>query len=37
MLAAAEAADVVHLLGTEFRWGTGQALMASRRPQRRHR
>ena len=28
MLAAAEAADVVHLLGTEFRWGTGQALMA---------
>jgi predicted dehydrogenase len=28
MLAAAEKAGVVHLLGTEFRWGTGQALMA---------
>jgi predicted dehydrogenase len=28
MLAAAEAAGVVHLVGTEFRWGTGQALMA---------
>ena len=26
MLAAAEAAGVVHLLGTEFRWATGQAL-----------
>jgi len=25
MLAAAEAAGVVHLLGTEFRWSTGQA------------
>ncbi len=28
LLAAAEAAGVVHLLGTEFRWATGQALMA---------
>ncbi len=28
MLAAAEAAGVVHLLGTEWRFGTGQALMA---------
>jgi predicted dehydrogenase len=28
MLSAAEAAGVVHLLGTEFRWATGQALMA---------
>jgi predicted dehydrogenase len=27
MLDAAERAGVVHLLGTEFRWGTGQALM----------
>jgi len=27
MLAAAEAAGVVHLLGTEFRWATGQASM----------
>jgi predicted dehydrogenase len=27
MLAAAEAAGVVHLLGTEFRFGTGQALL----------
>ena len=26
MLEAAERANVVHLLGTEFRWGTGQAL-----------
>ena len=26
MLAAAEVAGVVHLLGTEFRWATGQAL-----------
>ena len=28
MLDAAERADVVHLLGTEFRWSTGQALAA---------
>jgi predicted dehydrogenase len=28
MLDAAEAAGVVHLLGTEFRWATGQALAA---------
>ena len=28
MLEAAEAAGVVHLLGTEFRWATGQALAA---------
>jgi predicted dehydrogenase len=28
MLAAAEAAGVVHLLGTEWRFGTGQALLA---------
>ena len=28
MLAAADAAGVVHLLGTEFRWATGQALAA---------
>ena len=28
MLDAAEAAGVVHLLGTEFRWSTGQALAA---------
>jgi len=28
MLHAAEAAGVVHLLGTEFRWSTGQAAMA---------
>lgn len=28
MLAAAETAGIVHLLGTEFRWATGQALMA---------
>jgi predicted dehydrogenase len=28
MLAAAEKAGVVHLLGTEFRWAPGQALMA---------
>jgi predicted dehydrogenase len=28
LLAAAEAAGVVHLLGTEFRWATGQASMA---------
>src|SRR5262245_5797073 len=28
MLEAAEAANVVHLLGTEFRWATGQALMS---------
>ncbi|CAN5431248.1 hypothetical protein BH10ACT3_BH10ACT3_04840 [soil metagenome] len=28
MLEAAEAAGVVHLLGTEFRWGTGQAMMS---------
>ena len=28
MLAAAESAGVVHLLGTEFRWATGQALAA---------
>jgi predicted dehydrogenase len=28
MLDAAEAAGVVHLLGTEFRWATGQASMA---------
>ncbi len=27
MLAAAEAAGVVHLLGAEFRWGPGQALL----------
>src|SRR5689334_21180781 len=27
MLAAAEAAGVVHLVGTEFRWDTGQALL----------
>ncbi len=27
MLDAAEAAGVVHFLGTEFRWGTGQELM----------
>ena len=26
MLAAVEEAGVVHLLGTEFRWSTGQAL-----------
>jgi predicted dehydrogenase len=28
MLDAAKAAGIVHLLGTEFRWGTGQAMMA---------
>jgi predicted dehydrogenase len=28
LLDAAEAAGVVHLLGTEFRWATGQALLA---------
>ena len=28
MLDAAEAAGIVHLLGTEFRWATGQASMA---------
>ncbi|MEY2431564.1 MAG: hypothetical protein QOC92_1289, partial [Acidimicrobiaceae bacterium] len=28
VLRAAEAAGIVHLLGTEFRWATGQALMA---------
>jgi predicted dehydrogenase len=28
MLAAADVAGVVHLLGTEFRWSTGQALAA---------
>jgi predicted dehydrogenase len=28
VLDAAEAAGIVHLLGTEFRWATGQALMA---------
>jgi predicted dehydrogenase len=28
MLAAAEAAGIVHLLGTEFRWASGQASMA---------
>jgi len=28
MLAAADSAGVVHLLGTEFRWATGQALAA---------
>jgi predicted dehydrogenase len=28
MLAAADVAGVVHLLGTEFRWATGQALAA---------
>ncbi|HEY2427530.1 MAG TPA: Gfo/Idh/MocA family oxidoreductase [Acidimicrobiales bacterium] len=28
LLAAAERAGVVHLVGTEFRWATGQALMA---------
>ena len=28
MLDAAEAAGIVHLLGTEFRWATGQALAA---------
>jgi len=28
MLEAAEAAGIVHLLGTEFRWATGQALAA---------
>ena len=28
LLAAADAAGVVHLLGTEFRWATGQALAA---------
>jgi predicted dehydrogenase len=28
MVAAAESAGVVHLLGTEFRWSTGQALAA---------
>ena len=28
MLDAATAAGIVHLLGTEFRWGTGQATMA---------
>lgn len=28
LLAAAEKAGVVHLLGTEFRWATGQALLA---------
>jgi predicted dehydrogenase len=28
LLGAAEEAGVVHLLGTEFRWGTGQALAA---------
>jgi predicted dehydrogenase len=28
MLAAAEAAGIVHLVGTEFRWATGQATMA---------
>jgi predicted dehydrogenase len=28
MLAAADSAGVVHVLGTEFRWATGQAMMA---------
>jgi predicted dehydrogenase len=28
LLAAAESAGIVHLLGTEFRWATGQALAA---------
>jgi predicted dehydrogenase len=28
LLDAAEAAGIVHLLGTEFRWSTGQAVMA---------
>jgi len=28
LLAAAEKAGIVHLLGTEFRWATGQALLA---------
>ncbi|MGH9207403.1 MAG: Gfo/Idh/MocA family protein, partial [Acidimicrobiales bacterium] len=28
LLAAAESAGVVHMLGTEFRWATGQALAA---------
>jgi predicted dehydrogenase len=27
MLAAAESAGIIHLLGTEFRWSTGQALL----------
>ena len=34
MLDAAEAAGVVHLLGTEFRWASGQASMASGRATR---
>jgi len=37
MLEAAEAAGVVHMLGTEFRWSTTQALATPRHARRHHR